>query len=97
MPVAQNQLIAAVAAANPNTIVVLNTGSAVTMPWVDSVKGILEAWYPGQEDGNAIAAVLFGDVNPSGKLPVTFPRALVGRAGELAAAVARREWAGPVC
>lgn len=72
----QNQLIAAVAAANPNTIVVLNTGSAVTMPWVDSVKGIVEEWYPGQEDGNASAAVLFGDVNPSGKLPVTFPRSL---------------------
>ena len=76
LSVAQNQLIAAVAAANPNTIVVLNTGSAVTMPWVDAVKGIVEAWYPGQEDGNAVAAVLFGDVNPSGKLPVTFPRAL---------------------
>jgi beta-glucosidase len=76
LPGQQNQLIAAVAAANPNTIVVLNTGSAVTMPWADAVKGILEAWYPGQEDGNAIAAVLFGDVNPSGKLPVTFPRSL---------------------
>lgn len=76
LPAQQNQLIEAVAAANPNTIVVLNTGSAVTMPWVDSVKGILEAWYPGQQDGNAIAAVLFGDVNPSGKLPVTFPKSL---------------------
>ncbi len=76
LPGAQNQLIEAVAAANPNTIVVLNTGSAVTMPWVNSVKGIVEAWYPGQEDGNAIAAVLFGDVNPSGKLPVTFPKSL---------------------
>jgi beta-glucosidase len=76
LPGQQNQLIAAVAAANPNTIVVLNTGSAVTMPWVDSVKGILEEWYPGQEDGNASAAVLFGDVNPSGKLPVTFPNSL---------------------
>lgn len=76
LPGQQNQLIAAVAAANPNTVVVLNTGSAVTMPWVDSVKGIVEAWYPGQEDGNAIAAVLFGDVNPSGKLPVTFPKSL---------------------
>lgn len=72
----QNSLISAVAAANPNTIVVLNTGSAVTMPWVDSVKGVLEAWYPGQEDGNAIASVLFGDTNPSGKLPVTFPKSL---------------------
>jgi beta-glucosidase len=72
----QNQLISAVAAANPNTIVVLNTGSAVTMPWIDQVKGVMEAWYPGQEDGNAIAALLFGDVNPSGKLPVTFPKSL---------------------
>jgi beta-glucosidase len=63
-----------VASANPNVIVVLNTGSAVTMPWLDKVKGVVEAWYPGQEDGRALAAVLFGDVNPSGKLPITFPR-----------------------
>jgi beta-glucosidase len=76
LPSAENQLISAVAAANPNTIVVLNTGSAVTMPWLSQVKGVLEAWYPGQEDGNAIAAVLFGDVNPSGHLPVTFPKTL---------------------
>ena len=76
LPGQQNQLISAVAAANPNTIVVLNTGSAVTMPWLSQVKGVLEAWYPGQEDGNAIAAVLFGDVNPSGHLPVTFPQSL---------------------
>jgi beta-glucosidase len=73
---AQNQLISAVAAANPNTIVVLNTGSSVTMPWLDSVKGVLEAWYSGQQDGTAIASVLFGDTNPSGKLPVTFPKSL---------------------
>ena len=71
----QNELISAVAAANPNTIVVLNTAGPVLMPWVDQVKGILEAWYPGQEDGNAIAPILFGDVNPSGKLPQTFPKA----------------------
>src|SRR5450830_1388073 len=76
LPGDQNQLIEAVAAANPNTIVVLNTGSAVTMPWLDKVKGVLEAWYPGQQSGNAIAALLFGDVNPSGKLPVTFPKSL---------------------
>jgi beta-glucosidase len=76
LPGQQNQLISAVAQANPNTIVVLNTGSAVTMPWLSQVKGVLEAWYPGQEDGNAIAAVLFGDVNPSGHLPVTFPQSL---------------------
>jgi beta-glucosidase len=71
-----DNLISAVAAANPNTIVVLNTGSAVTMPWLSQVKGVLEAWYPGQEDGTAIAALLFGTVNPSGHLPVTFPASL---------------------
>ncbi len=73
LPFNQDQLISAVAQANPNTIVVLNTGAPVLMPWLSQVKGVLEAWYPGQEDGNAIAAVLFGDVNPSGKLPMTFP------------------------
>jgi beta-glucosidase len=73
---AENSLISAVAAANPHTIVVLNTGSAVTMPWLSSVAGVLEAWYPGQQDGTAIAALLFGDVNPSGHLPVTFPQSL---------------------
>jgi beta-glucosidase len=76
LPASENQLISAVAAANPNTVVVLNTGSAVTMPWLSQVKGVIEAWYPGQDDGDEIAAVLFGDVNPSGKLPVTFPRSL---------------------
>lgn len=72
----QDELVAAVAAANPHTVVVLKTGSAVLMPWVDKVPAILEAWYPGEEDGNAVAAVLFGDVNPSGKLPITFPKNL---------------------
>jgi beta-glucosidase len=76
LPASENQLISAVAAANPHTVVVLNTGSAVTMPWLNQVKGVVEAWYPGQNDGDAIAAVLFGDVNPSGKLPVTFPSSL---------------------
>jgi beta-glucosidase len=76
LPASENRLISAVAAANPNTVVVLNTGSAVTMPWLNQVKGVIEAWYPGQDDGDEIAAVLFGDVNPSGKLPVTFPRSL---------------------
>jgi beta-glucosidase-like glycosyl hydrolase len=76
LPGLQNQLISAVAAANPHTIVVLNTGSAVTMPWLNSVSGVVEAWYPGQTDGNAIAALLFGDVDPSGKLPVSFPQSL---------------------
>lgn len=72
----QNELIDAVSKANPRTVVVLNTGSAVTMPWLDEVAGVVEAWYPGQEAGNSIAALLFGDTNPSGKLPVTFPRSL---------------------
>ena len=74
LPNHQDELVEAVAAANPNTIVVLNTGGPVLMPWVDKLSGLIEAWYPGQEDGNAIAAVLYGDVNPSGKLPLTFPR-----------------------
>ena len=76
LPGDQNQLISAVAAVNPDTVVVLNTGSAVTMPWLDEVKGVLEAWYPGQQAGNAIADLLFGDTDPSGKLPVTFPVSL---------------------
>ncbi|QMU80325.1 glycoside hydrolase family 3 [Streptacidiphilus sp. PB12-B1b] len=73
---ADNALISAVAAANPDTVVVLNTGSAVTMPWLSQVKGVLEAWYPGQEDGTAIASLLFGDTDPSGHLTVTFPTSL---------------------
>jgi beta-glucosidase len=73
---AENELISAVSRANPNTVVVLNTGSAVTMPWLGSVKAVLEAWYPGQQDGNAIADLLFGKVDPSGRLPVTFPVSL---------------------
>jgi beta-glucosidase len=73
---ADNSLISAVAAANPHTIVVLNSGSAVTMPWLSSVAGVMEAWYPGQEDGAAIAALLFGTADPSGHLPVTFPQSL---------------------
>lgn len=73
VPVDQDALIAAVAAVNPHTIVVLNTGGVVLMPWLSQVKGVLEAWYPGQEGGNAIADLLYGDVNPSGKLPETFP------------------------
>nr|BFE58803.1 hypothetical protein GCM10020063_033290 [Dactylosporangium thailandense] len=73
---AQNQLVADVAAVNPNTVVVVNSGSAVAMPWVNSVKAVVEAWYPGQEDGNALAALLYGDANFTGRLPVTFPARL---------------------
>jgi beta-glucosidase len=72
----QDELVEAVAAANTNTIVVVKSGSAIFMPWVNQVPALLEAWYPGEEDGNAVAAVLFGDVNPSGRLPLTFPRKL---------------------
>jgi beta-glucosidase len=69
----QDQLIEQVARANPNTIVVLDTGGPVLMPWLKQVPAVLEAWYPGQADGDAIAAILFGDVDPSGRLPQTFP------------------------
>ena len=69
----QNALIAAVAAANPHTIVVLESGSPVTMPWVSAPAAILEAWYAGSDGANALGNVLFGSVNPSGKLPNTFP------------------------
>jgi beta-glucosidase len=73
LPGDQNQLIDAVARANAHTVVVLNTGGPVLMPWLNEVSGVLEAWYPGQQFGPAIAAVLFGDANPGGRLPVTFP------------------------
>ncbi len=69
----QDELIAAVAAAQPKTVVVVNAGSVVSMPWADDVAGIVYAWYPGQEGGNSVADVLFGDVNPCGKLPTTIP------------------------
>ncbi len=69
----QDALVAAVAAANPHTIVVLENGGAQVMPWLGSVSAVLEAWYPGQRGGEAIANILFGSVNPSGKLPITFP------------------------
>jgi beta-glucosidase len=69
----QDRLITAVAAANPRTIVVLETGNPVLMPWRSAVGSIIEAWYPGARGGEAIADVLFGDADPSGRLPVTFP------------------------
>jgi len=76
LPGNQDQLIEAVAAANPNTVVVINSATPVLMPWLSQVKGVLDAWYPGQQDGNAIAAVLFGSADPGGKLPLTFPTSL---------------------
>lgn len=75
LPGDQDALISAVAAANPKTIVVLKTGGPVLMPWLDRVAAVLEVWYPGEEDGNAVADLLFGKADPSGKLPMTFPRA----------------------
>jgi beta-glucosidase len=73
LPDNQNELIAQVAAANPRTIVVVESGTAVTMPWLDKVSGVLEAWYGGSKGADAVANILFGDVNPSAKLPMTFP------------------------
>jgi len=75
LPDNQDQLVSAVAAANPRTVVVLKTGGPVLMPWLDQVPAVLEAWYPGEEDGNVVAGLLFGNANPSGRLPVTFPKA----------------------
>ena len=73
LPGDQDALVRAVAAANPRTIVVLETGSAVLMPWLSSVRAVLETWYPGQESGQSLLDLLSGQVDPSGKLPVTFP------------------------
>src|ERR1019366_3598757 len=72
-PIDQDALVTAVAAANPHTIVVMENAGAQVMPWLGSVSAVLEAWYPGQRGGQAIANLLFGAVNPSGKLPITFP------------------------
>jgi beta-glucosidase len=74
LPDNQDRLVSQVAAANRHTIVVLETGGPVTMPWINDVSAILEAWYPGIRGGEAIAGILFGDVNPSARLPVTFPK-----------------------
>jgi beta-glucosidase len=85
----EDTLISDVAAANPRTIVVLNAGSAVTMPWLSSVAAVTDAWYPGQEDGPALANILFGSFDPSGHLPVTFPTSL----SQVPAATSQ-EWPG---
>ncbi|MDE2561144.1 MAG: glycoside hydrolase family 3 C-terminal domain-containing protein [Sphingomonadales bacterium] len=76
LPDGQDALIAAVAAANPHTIVVLETGNPVSMPWLDKTAAVMEAWFPGARGGEAIASVLFGEVNPSGHLPITFPQSV---------------------
>ncbi|MCW2935676.1 MAG: beta-glucosidase, partial [Actinomycetia bacterium] len=73
LPSAQNELISAVAAANPHTVVVVNAGAPVTMPWIDQVSSVVDAWYPGESNGTALASVLFGQTDPGGHLPVTFP------------------------
>ncbi|WP_294054502.1 beta-glucosidase [Sphingomonas sp.] len=75
LPSHQDALIAAVAAAQPNTVAVLETGGPVLMPWLGQVKAVVQAWYPGQRGGEAIANILTGKVNPSGRLPITFPAA----------------------
>lgn len=74
LPDGQNELVSGVANANPHTIVVLETGNPVSMPWADHVNAILEAWFAGSSGDKALANIVFGDVNPSGKLPITFPR-----------------------
>jgi beta-glucosidase len=96
LPDDQDALIQAVAAANPRTVVVLTTGQPTAMPWLDAVPAVLEAWYPGEEQGNVIARVLFGDVNPSGKLPLTFPKTVDGAfSGAQAQQAAASAQAGP--
>jgi beta-glucosidase len=73
LPADQDALVEAVAAVNPNTVVVLNTGGAVKMPWLSRVKGVVQMWYPGAAAGTGIASVLFGDAEPGGRLPISFP------------------------
>ena len=73
LPSAQNELISAVAAANSRTVVVIDAGAPVVMPWIGQVASVVDAWYPGESNGTALAAVLFGRVDPGGHLPVTFP------------------------
>lgn len=76
LPPGTDELISRVLAANPNAVVVIQSGTPVTMPWVEDARAILQAWFGGNECGNGIADVLYGDVNPSAKLPITFPRRL---------------------
>ena len=83
LPLRSNDLITAVAEANPNTVVVLQCGSALAMPWLDKVAGVVYAWYGGNETGNAIADIVWGKVNPSGRLPLSFPKREVDVAAHL--------------
>jgi beta-glucosidase len=76
LPSAQDELIQAVAAANPHTVVVIDAGAPVAMPWLSQAAGVLDAWYPGQTSGTSLASVLFGQTDPGGHLPVTFPASL---------------------
>src|SRR6266487_1550327 len=76
LPSAQDELISAVAAANPQTVVVVDAGAPVAMPWLPAVAGVVDTWYPGQTSGTALASVLFGQTDPGGHLPVTFPASL---------------------
>jgi beta-glucosidase len=76
LPSAQNELVSAVAAANPHTVVVVNAGAPIAMPWLSQVAAVVDAWYPGESNGTALASVLYGNTDPSGHLPVTFPENL---------------------
>ena len=74
LPANQDTLIESILKANQNTVIVLNSGSPVSMPWIDKSKAIIQSWFGGQEYGNSLADIIFGKVNPSGKLPTTFPK-----------------------
>jgi beta-glucosidase len=74
LPGRQNEIVRAAAAVNPKVVVVTTTGAAIAMPWLDKVQAVLHAWFPGQEGGAALADVLLGEISPSGKLPVSFPK-----------------------
>ena len=76
LPGYMNALISAVTTANPSTVVVMQSGTPISMPWISTTRALIHAWYGGNETGNAIADILFGDVNPSAKLPLTFPKRL---------------------
>jgi beta-glucosidase len=76
LPTHVDELVARVVAANPKTVVVIQSGTPVTLPWIDSVNAVVQAWYGGNETGNGISDILFGDVNPGGKLPLSWPRKL---------------------